>query len=83
MRLAKGDNGEFWINKISKNITHDDEINKKLWLMGWTVLRFWGEEIKKNTNECVKVIEETIFEKELELKADYFEVDEDEEDGKI
>ena len=43
----------------------------------------WGEEIKKNTNECVKVIEETIFEKELELKADYFEVDEDEEDGKI
>ena len=83
VRLAKGDNGEFWINKISKNITHDDEINKKLWLMGWTVLRFWGEEIKKNTNECVKVIEETIFEKELELKADYFEVDEDEEDGKI
>lgn len=34
--------------------------------MGWTVLRFWGIEIKKNTDECVKVIEETIFEIKLE-----------------
>ena len=47
MRLAKGDNGEFWINKISKNITHDDEINKKLWLMGWTVLRFGEKKSRK------------------------------------
>ena len=30
--------------------------------MGWTVIRFWGDEIKKNADECVKVIEETIFE---------------------
>ena len=61
LRLAKGNNGEFWINKISKNIVHDEDVNKKLWIMGWTVIRFWGEEIKKNTDECVKVIEETIF----------------------
>ena len=33
--------------------------------MGWTVLRFWGAEIKKDTDECVKVIEETIFEIKL------------------
>lgn len=30
------------------------------------ILRFWGIEIKKNTDECVKVIEETIFEIKLE-----------------
>ena len=29
--------------------------------MGWYVLRFWGRDIKKNTDECIKVIEETIF----------------------
>lgn len=29
--------------------------------MGWTVIRFWGRDIKKNVEECVKVIEETIF----------------------
>lgn len=61
-QLEKGDNGEFWISKISKNREHDDEVNKKLLFMGWTVIRFWGNDIKKNTDECVKVIEETIFE---------------------
>ena len=60
-RLEKGNNSEFWISKISRNREHDDEINKKLLFMGWTVIRFWGTEIKKNTDECIKVIEETIF----------------------
>ena len=40
----------------------DDEVNKKLLFMGWTVIRFWGDDIKKNTEECVRVVEETIFE---------------------
>ena len=60
-RLEKGSNSEFWINKISRNITRDDEVNKKLLFMGWTVIRFWGNDIKKNIDECVKVVEETIF----------------------
>ena len=29
--------------------------------MGWTVLRFWGKDINKNVDECVKVVEEKIF----------------------
>ena len=29
--------------------------------MGWTVIRFWGSDIKKHTDDCVKVIEEAIF----------------------
>ena len=36
-------------------------IKKKLDFKGWTVIRFWGEDIKKHTDECVKVVEETIF----------------------
>jgi len=64
-RLEKGDNSNYWVNKISRNIDRDDEINKKLLFMGWTVIRFWGNEIKKNTDECVRVIEETIFDIKL------------------
>lgn len=60
-RLQKSNNSEFWISKISRNKERDDEINKKLLFMGWTVIRFWGDEIKKNADECVKVIEEAIF----------------------
>ena len=57
-RLEKSNNSEFWIKKISRNLERDDEINKKLLSMGWTVIRFWGNEIKKNTDECIRVIED-------------------------
>ena len=60
-RLEKGNNSKFWIGKISKNREHDDEVNKQLLFEGWTVIRFWGTDIKKHTDECVKVIEETIM----------------------
>ncbi|MEZ3444933.1 MAG: very short patch repair endonuclease [Lachnospiraceae bacterium] len=59
-RLERGDNSEFWISKISKNREHDDAVNKKLLYEGWTVIRFWGNDIKKHLDECVRVIEETI-----------------------
>ena len=64
-RLEKSNNSEFWISKISRNRERDDEINKKLLCMGWTVIRFWGIDIKKNTDECIKVIEEVIFDIKL------------------
>lgn len=64
-QLEKGKNADFWINKISKNQKRDDNINKKLQYMGWTVIRFWGKEIMKKTDECIKVIEETIFDKKF------------------
>lgn len=65
-RLEKSNNSEFWIRKISRNRDRDEEINKELLFLGWTVIRFWGDEIKKNVDECVRVVEETIF----ELKID-------------
>lgn len=60
-RLEKGDNGKFWINKISRNMERDNEIDKRLLFEGWTVIRFWGSDIKKRTDECVEVVEEAIF----------------------
>ena len=64
-RLEKSNNSEYWINKISRNCERDDEINKKLLFEGWTVIRFWGKDIKKNTEECIKVIDEIIFDMKL------------------
>ncbi len=60
-RLLKGDNGEFWVNKIGKNRERDEDIAKKLHQMGWIVLRFWGKDIKKNINECLETIDEAIL----------------------
>ena len=60
-KLKKSNNSEYWIDKISRNRERDEEINKRLLFEGWTVIRFWGEDIKKHTDECVKVVEEAIF----------------------
>ena len=60
-QLERGNNSDFWISKISKNKERDDEVNKKLLFLGWTVIRFWGKEILKDVDGCVRVIEETIM----------------------
>lgn len=65
-RLEKGEKGDYWIKKITRNMERDEDVNKQLMFRGWTVLRFWGDEIKKNTDECVKVIEEAIFDISIE-----------------
>lgn len=51
---------DFWIPKIERNMQRDKEVNLKLSEEGWTVLRFWGTEIKKQTENCVREIERCI-----------------------
>lgn len=60
-RLLKGNNPDFWVKKIERNMKRDDENDKKLLFLGWTVIHFWGNDILKNTDQCVKVVEEAIF----------------------
>lgn len=71
-RLEKSNNSDFWISKISRNRERDEEVNKKLLFMGWTVIRFWGNDIKKNLDECVQVIEECVFDMKI-AEQDYGE----------
>lgn len=51
---------EFWIPKIERNIQRDIEVNSALTEAGWTVLRFWGNDIKKHCSECADIIERTV-----------------------
>jgi len=51
-------NKEFWHNKIERNIERDKEVNEKLEEIGWTVIRFWGQDIKNNVHKCIQKIEE-------------------------
>ena len=55
-------NPDYWISKIERNKERDSEINKKLTYLDWTVIRFWGEEIKKDIEGCVGVVREAIIE---------------------
>lgn len=60
-RLLKGNNPDYWIKKIERNRERDAENDKKLLFMDWTVIRFWGKEILNNTDQCIQVIEEAVF----------------------
>lgn len=62
IKLEKGKNPGYWISKIQRNMERDNEKDNMLRFEGWTVIHFWGKDILKNTDECVKVIEEAIFE---------------------
>lgn len=54
---------EFWIPKIERNMQRDIEVTQKLESEGWTVLRFWGNEIKKETEKCALIIEKAVNQK--------------------
>lgn len=54
---------EFWIPKIERNMERDTEVTAKLESEGWTVLRFWGNEIKKNAAQCADIIEKAVHSK--------------------
>ena len=54
---------EFWIPKIERNMERDAEVTAKLKSEGWTVIRFWGNEIKKNTAQCADIIEKAVHSK--------------------
>ena len=54
---------EFWIPKIERNMERDDEVTAFLESEGWTVIRFWGNEIKKNTAQCADIIEKAVHSK--------------------
>jgi len=49
-------NRKFWIPKIERNMQRDIENNKALKKLGFKVLRFWEQEIKKDSNKCVNKI---------------------------
>ncbi len=53
-------NRDFWIAKIERNMERDAEINQLLRNEGWTVLRFWGKEIEKETARCADEIERAV-----------------------
>lgn len=64
-KLAEGKNPDYWIPKIERNMERDQEKDKALLFLGWTVIHFWGKDILKNTEECIKVIEEAIFDTQI------------------
>jgi DNA mismatch endonuclease (patch repair protein) len=41
-------NAEFWSKKLEVNLTRDRRADEELEVLGWTVVRVWGHELKEN-----------------------------------
>lgn len=49
-------NAKFWTLKIERNIQRDKSVNETLKLKGYTVMRFWEHQIKKNISSCANQV---------------------------
>lgn len=65
-QLQHSNHSEFWLTKIKENMDRDEKVNKELGEMGWTVLRFWSKDIQKCTDECIKAVEEIVFDRKVQ-----------------
>ena len=55
-----GKSGQFWDDKIARNQERDRVVNGELEADGWTVLRFWDFEIKRDAAAAAGRIAEAL-----------------------
>lgn len=49
-------NSGFWRPKIERNMQRDKQVNKLLAQQGYTVMRFWQQDIQKALGSCVNAV---------------------------
>jgi len=59
-------NREYWIKKIENNMDRDKTVDQRLSGKGWTVIRFWGDDIKNDVMGCVEEVKDAIFQSQLD-----------------
>lgn len=61
-------NREFWIAKIERNIRRDMKVTGRLKAEGWTVLRFWSNDVVKNAGCHAEKVKEIIQARRIDLQ---------------
>ena len=60
---------DYWIPKIERNMQKDVEVNHVLESMGYTVIRVWEHEIRKDLDDTVAMILRAVEENKAALPA--------------
>jgi len=55
-QLKRGSNSSYWVTHIARNRTRDRRVNSRLRKLGYSVLRFWDDQVLKRPQECVNRI---------------------------
>lgn len=77
----------YWRDKLIRNVERDKEIDRKLEAQGWSVVRIWESDIKKDLPACVATVEEALFAAKLEqwnlLREERFDFQNEEGPGAV
>lgn len=65
-RHRPGRSGAYWDEKIARNVERDRRVDEELALQGWTVIRLWDFEVRKEIHTCVRRIAEVVRAPSLE-----------------
>jgi DNA mismatch endonuclease Vsr len=53
---APATNADFWIRKFERNHKRDCLVNRELRRRGWSVLRLWGSDVRKNPTASARKV---------------------------
>jgi DNA mismatch endonuclease (patch repair protein) len=59
-KLEQGHNAPYWVAKIRGNVARDRRIDSELEGAGWTVLRFWETDVKRDAVTAAKEIADRV-----------------------
>jgi len=62
-KLCQGTNAEYWLSKIESNIKRDRLNNSLLEADGWSVLRLWETDIRRDPQAVAKLVREVVIER--------------------
>jgi DNA mismatch endonuclease (patch repair protein) len=57
-----GRHGTYWDEKVARNLERDRAANAALGERGWTVLRFWDFDVRRELDRCLTEIRDALLE---------------------
>ena len=58
--MAAGANADYWVKKITANISRDRDVNAKLRALGWGVVRIWETDILRDPERAALAVIECL-----------------------
>jgi DNA mismatch endonuclease (patch repair protein) len=66
-KLSRGHNAEYWLAKIGRNMQRDADVTMALQDAGWSVLRVWESDVKRDVEGIVAAIRAALAQRPSEF----------------
>jgi DNA mismatch endonuclease, patch repair protein len=66
-KLARGNNAQYWIAKVERNVERDRRHTKALEETGWRVLRYWETDVLRRPDEIADEISRLVTDRQRAL----------------